>query len=93
MYVILSQVLSQWSGLALAVLPTGLSSSTMWCVLEEKETSQNVVTPPSTTVTGLSWLECDVKVYYVRNHNYLEVKIIILQQHVLKGIFVLELEI
>ena len=62
MYVILSQVLSQWSGVALAVLPTGLSSLTMWCVLGEKETSQNAVTPPSTTVTDLSWLEYDVKV-------------------------------
>ena len=62
MYVILSQVLSRWSGVALAVLPTGLSSLTMWCVLEEKETSQNVVTPPSATATYLSWLEYDVKV-------------------------------
>ena len=34
----------------------------MWCVLEERATSQSVVTPPSITVKDLKKLELDVKV-------------------------------
>ena len=61
----LSQALCQWSVLVWAVLLTGLSSWTMWCVLEERETSQSVATPPSLTVTDLRKLELDVKVYWL----------------------------
>ena len=37
----------------------------MWCVLEERATSQSVVTPPSIIVTDLKKLELDVKVYFL----------------------------
>ena len=59
----LSQALCQWPALVWAVLLTGLSSWTMWCVLEERATSQSVATPPPPTVTDLRKLELDVKVW------------------------------
>jgi hypothetical protein len=53
--------LSHSSALAWVVLLTGLSSWTMWCALEERATSQSVVTPPSVTVTDLRRPEYNVK--------------------------------